>query len=149
MAVPNSSGIRSIPHSLEACSLDRPKVSDELPALRFGQARPGRHAVGQVALAEEPLEVAVGRRFDVVAAQGRPFAAVAHGIGAVALLAVLSIDEGAGSGALRAVGEGVDADVLFGRNALPTRAGRGTEHHGGAHDQKKNCKASTNHCAPP
>lgn len=105
--------------------------------------------MGQIALAEEPFKVPVGCRLDVVAAQGRFLAAVALAIGAVALLAVLAIDESAGGCAVGTSGEGVDADVLFGGNTFPARAGRGTEHQDGTQHEAKNCKAFTNHCAPP
>ena len=52
--------------------------------------------MGQVALAEEPLEVAVGGGADVFGAERGALVAVAAGVCLVALGAVVGVDERAG-----------------------------------------------------
>jgi hypothetical protein len=52
--------------------------------------------MAQVALAQKPLDVAVARRADPIAAQRWAFVAIAHRIGLVALLAVLAVDKRSG-----------------------------------------------------
>src|SRR5271165_2550635 len=73
--------------------LDRPEPGDNLPALRFRQAGPGGHAVADVPLAKKPLNVAVGCGTNPLTAEGWPLVAVAHGIGFMALQAVVAIDK--------------------------------------------------------
>ena len=105
--------------------LNRLQVGDKLPALLGGEAGPGRHAVGQVALTQEPLEVTVGCGADIFTVQGGALVAVASGIGFVALGAVVGVDEGAGGYGLRLAGEGIGAGVLFGWDVIKMRMSGG------------------------
>jgi len=81
--------------------------------------------VGEVALTEEPLEVAVGCGADMVTAERGALVAVASGIGFVALGAVVRVDEGACGYGLRLAGEGIGAGVLFGWDVIKMRMSGG------------------------
>ena len=79
-----------------ALLLDGAQVGDELPALRFGEPGPGRHAMSEVALAKEPFEVTVGGGFYAGRAEARFFMSVAHRIVFVTLGAVVFVDQSTG-----------------------------------------------------
>jgi hypothetical protein len=110
----------------EISLLDGTKEGDQLPALGFGEAGPGRHAVAEIALAQKPLEVAIRGGTNVVAFKGRLFAAVAHRVGLVALLTVFAVNEGACRNRFGAAGKRVYAGVFPGRDVVEDRAGVGT-----------------------
>jgi len=75
----------------------------------------------QVALAEKPLEVAVGGGTNVLAAQRGLFVAIAPGIRAVALGAVFPVEECAAGYGFRMGRKRVDAGVILFRYAIPMR----------------------------
>ena len=83
--------------------------------------------MGEVALTEEPLEVAVGCGADVVAAEGWTLVAVAARVGFVALGAVVRVDEGAGGDSLRLASEGIGASAIFGWDVIPVGVDSGGE----------------------
>ena len=81
--------------------------------------------MGQVALSQEPLEVAVGRGADVLAAKRRLLAAVTQSVGAMTLGAVVPVDESAGGYSFGAGSERVDAGVIPIRYTIQMRTGCG------------------------
>ena len=72
----------------------------------------------KVALAEKPLDVAVGRGANPVAAQCGPLVAVALRVGPVALQAMIAIDERAGHNCLGMIGEWIRPRMLLGWNMV-------------------------------
>jgi hypothetical protein len=86
--------------------------------------------VAQIALAKEPFEVTVAGSSDASAAKGRFFAAVSHGVGFVALLAMFFVDEGAGRDGFGSSGERIGARMVFCGNAVPMRGSCGAEEQG-------------------
>lgn len=136
--------------------LQRPKVGDNLPALRFGQARPGRHAVPQVSLAKKPLEIAVGRLANSLAAQGRLFVPVALRVGLVALEAMIAIEQRPGRNCIRLPGQRIGARVIPRRNTIPSHAGGSRHRQRRAQGNRKNRNPRSGsaedgpaHSAPP
>src|ERR1035438_1185780 len=127
----------------------RSEVGYDLPALGFGQARPRWHTVAQVALAEEPLEFAVGGGTDTLSAQGGLFAAVSEGVGFVALRAVLVVNPCSGGNGRGLVGEGVGTVTILGRDVLPVRTGCGRKGQGGTEEEARHSGDATSHWAPP
>jgi len=88
--------------------------------------------VGEIALAKEPLEVAVGGRADVISAQGGMLAVVAECGGAVALGAVGAIELQASRDGVRVGGEGIGAGMIARWDALPAVSRSGGEGESGA-----------------
>lgn len=86
--------------------------------------------MAEVALAKEPLEVAVGGGLDPFGAQRWLFMAVAGRVGFVALLAVLLVDQSTGGDGFGPGGEGVGAGVVLCGNAVPMRGSCGAEEQG-------------------
>lgn len=103
--------------------------------------------MGQVALAEKPLEIAVGGGADVVGFEGGFFLPVAGAVGLVALLAVVAIEEGPGLNRLRTAGERVGAGVVLRGDAIPM-TGRGSEGEGGEEGEDPSCLRRKNKNAP-
>jgi hypothetical protein len=73
----------------------------------------------QIALAEEPLEIAVARGPDVLASQRGPLVSVTLGVRHVTLLAMIAVEEGAGWDGVGPVGQRIGLDVVSGRDAIP------------------------------
>lgn len=117
--------------------LKRAKVGHDLPALRLGQARPGRHSVAEIALAEKPLEVAVTGRLDPLAAKRGPFFSVTPSVCLVALQAVVAVKKCACRNRIWLCREGVGASVIPGRDMVPQLTCRRT--HQEWHTQR-NCQ---------
>lgn len=103
----------------------------------------------QVALAEKPFEVAVAEVANSFAAQRGSLSTVALRVGLMALLTVVAIDERAGGGCFGLAAEGVDADVIPGRNVLPVRGGGCCEGKRRAEHDEEKCKTGTDHRLPP
>jgi hypothetical protein len=103
--------------------LEGPEVGDDLPALGLGEAGPGGHAVTEIALAEEPFDVAITRGAKMFAAQRRSFVPVSLGVLAVALLAMIAVKNGAGVDRVGLAGQGIGPDVVAGRDVIPQRVG--------------------------
>ena len=74
----------------------------------------------QIALAQEPLKVAIGSRLDPIAAKSRLFAPISHGVPAMALSAVLLVRQFSGRDALRPTGQWVAPRMILGRDVVPT-----------------------------
>ena len=98
--------------------------------------------MAEVALAEEPFEIAVSRGADMAAAQRRLFVPVALRVGHVAWLAMIAVEKGARRDGVGPIGHRIGPDVVSGRDAIPGRvryrAGQGTRSH--RHHQNRNCK---------
>jgi hypothetical protein len=75
-------------------SRQRAQIDYDLPPLRLGQARPGWHTVTQIALAEEPLQIAIRGHVDAWGGESRLLSAISLGLGSVTLQAVISIEQG-------------------------------------------------------
>lgn len=75
--------------------------------------------MSQIALSQEPLDVAVGCGAKMLAAQGRTLVAVAACVGFVALGAVFAVDPRACRDCFRLAGEWTNAGVVFSRNVIP------------------------------
>lgn len=74
----------------------------------------------EIALAEEPLNVAIGYGANPCAAQRWALVPVALRIGLVALLAMVAVDKRAGRNRLRIAGQRVGAGVIPDGNMLPS-----------------------------
>lgn len=105
--------------------------------------------MGEIALAEEPFEIAVGGGANVLAAQGRLLVAVAHGIVTVALSAVVAVDESAGGDGFGVGSQGIEPSVIAGGYAIPVGAGRRAEKQASGDCETENCAETTDHRAPP
>ena len=139
---------KGIPGDL--CSLlNRPQVSGNLPALRLGKARPRRHSVAHVALAQKPLDVAVACRAQPFTVKRGPLVPVSSCVGLVTLLAVLAIDQFPGRSRFGLSSERIGAGVIPGRHSLPARTGNRAYSHRGAQPNQENSKAPSHHSAPP
>jgi len=103
----------------------------------------------QVALAEEPLEVAVAERANSFAAQRGTLVAVAPRVGLMALLAMAAIDERSGGDGFGLAAEWVGAGMIFGRNVSPVRSGSCCACKYRAERNEQKCKAGPDHKAPP
>src|SRR5580698_5887484 len=88
---------------------ERPQVSDDLPALLFGERGPLRHALVGVAVSQHPGEFAVGGVANARAAQAgaRRRVGAAIGVGAVAFGAVFLEERVAGGLGLGLMSVGV------------------------------------------
>ena len=75
----------------------------------------------EVALAEEPLEVAVGGVADVFGEKRGLFVAVAAGVGFVALDAVVEVELPAGGDGVGISGERIHAGMVPGRDVVEVR----------------------------
>ena len=75
--------------------------------------------MAQVTLTEKPLEVAIGSRVHVVCVKGGLLLAIALGVGPMALLAVVAIEQRAGTHGFRLPLEGVRSRVITSRHTLP------------------------------
>ena len=92
----------------------------------------------QIALAEEPLEIAVARGPDVLASQRGPLVSVTLGVRHVTLLAMIAVEKGSGRDRVRPVGQRIGPGVVSRRDAIPQRvgysAGEGARSHGQPQD---------------
>jgi len=79
--------------------------------------------MAKVALAEEPFEIAVTHGADMLAAQGRALVPVSQGVGLVAGLAVIAVENGASRDRIGPVGQGIGPDVLTGGDMIPQGTG--------------------------
>ncbi len=75
--------------------------------------------MGQVALAQEPLQVAIRYRAQAVTAQRRMLAAVTARIGLVALRAVVAEETRTGSDSAGIARKRIGPRVVLGRNTIP------------------------------
>ena len=80
--------------------------------------------MGKIALAQKPLEIAIGGGADAVGAEGWFLVSVARGIGLVTVLAVLSVEDRAGGRRLGLACERVGPDVIPGGDVVPAGDGR-------------------------
>ena len=97
--------------------------------------------MGEVALAEEPLDIAVGGGADVVGAEGGSLVAVTAGVGFVALGAVVGCRRARRlRSACRLAGEGIGAGVIFGRDVVPVGMDGGGKGQRGAEDEGRKRK---------
>ena len=69
--------------------------------------------MAEIALAEEPFEVAIGGGLDVVRAEGRLFVAITHAVGFMTLLAVLAVEDRAGGYRIGTRNERIDSRVIL------------------------------------
>lgn len=83
--------------------------------------------MAEIALAQEPLEVAIGGRLHAGAAQGRFLAAVTHGVGFVAVLAMLAVDQSTRRNRIGMGGERIDTIVVLCGHVFPMRRCRCAE----------------------
>lgn len=91
--------------------------------------------MADVALAEEPLKIAVGRSLDAVAPQRWFLVPISHAVILVALFAMLLVDLGSGAGAVGTRRQGIGPDMIFCRNVIqPGGNGRASQQ-GSAQEQ--------------
>jgi hypothetical protein len=103
--------------------------------------------MAQVALAEKPFDVTVGCHANPLAAERWPLVVVAHGVGHMALQAMVAVDQGSGGNGIRLVGQSVCASVVFGWNMLP--AGTGSCYgQGGPKEQEEESREFTHYWPP-
>jgi hypothetical protein len=97
--------------------------------------------MAQIALAEEPFQIAFRRNAEMLAAQGRPLVSVALGIRHVALLAVIAVENGACRDSVGPVGHRIGTNVVSGRDPIPrgVRYGTGEGARSDGQDQNRNC----------
>ena len=79
--------------------------------------------MGKIALAQKPLEIAIGGGADAIGAEGWFLVSVTHGIGLVTVLAVLPVEDRAGGGRLGLVCERVRPAVIPGGDVVPAGDG--------------------------
>jgi hypothetical protein len=94
--------------------------------------------VREVALPEEPLEVAIGCGPDVARSERGLFATVAHGISFVALRTMIAIEDCAGCRAIGTGSERICPNMILLWNAVPVGMDCGAEQQAGAKTEKKN-----------
>lgn len=87
--------------------------------------------MAEIALAQEPLEVAVGGRTDALTPERRLLAAIAHRVRLVALPAMVAVEQSAGRNGFGPAGERIGARVIPGGNVPPGRSGTGGERDSG------------------
>lgn len=83
--------------------------------------------MAQIALAQEPFEIAIGGGADVIGFEGRLLFPVACPVGLVALLAMVAIKNASGGDRVGLAGEGVGTGMIFAGNAIPMTGGRGSQ----------------------
>jgi hypothetical protein len=105
--------------------------------------------MAEVSLAQKPLEISVRSGANALAAQGRPFVAIARSARLMALEAMIAIDKFAGLGRLRTTGEWIGPGVLFGRNVVPPRTGSCDSDYCSTQNKAEDRKEATGHRAPP
>jgi hypothetical protein len=81
--------------------------------------------MAKVALAEEPFEIAVARGSDMLAAQRWPLVPVSLGVGFVAGLAVIAVENSARRDRIGPVRHGIGPEVLSEGDVVPKGTGQG------------------------
>ena len=78
--------------------------------------------MANVALAEKPFKIAVGRASHTRRAQRRLFDSVTLGAGLVALLAMFMVEKGAGGQSVMVTGKRILPLMVAGRDCVPVRS---------------------------